>query len=312
MYKIKSPVLFIIFNRPDCTSKVFEEIKKGKPEKLYISADGPRDSNFMDFELCRRAKEVLKIDWDCQVKTLYQEKNLGCKKAVSTGIKWFFENELEGIILEDDCLPNQAFFRFCDLLLEKYRDDSRIVHISGTKINIDKEFGNATYYFSKYTNIWGWASWRRVWKHYDENLSLLDDFINEDIFQYVYERADIREFLTKSLQKTAVDEINTWDYQYAFLNFWNNGLCICPNFNLISNIGFNEDATHTTNPHHIYANLPHQSLDEIIHPRFFLPRLDADYLLLDREIPSRFQKNILIAKGIVKRILKYINGIIQP
>lgn len=294
MYKIKSPVLLLVFNRPDTTQLVFEQIRKGKPDKLYIAADGARDNKEGERQLCQQTRELFNIDWECEVKTLFREKNLGCKLAVSGGIKWFFENEQEGIVLEDDCLPNEEFFRFCDSLLEKYRLDSRIMHISGSKLTT-KKFGADTYYFSKLTNVWGWASWRRVWLHYDENLELLDEFVNQDLLKYVYAKNSVRKYLTNALTMTKSNYINTWDYQYAFLNFWNNGLSICPNYNMISNIGFNERGTHTNDIGHKHANLTLESFDEITHPKFFVPIIDADYSIFEME-------NISLATRVRKKL----------
>ncbi|MCF0058308.1 nucleotide-diphospho-sugar transferase [Dyadobacter sp. CY356] len=282
MYQIKSPVLLLVFNRPDTTQLVFEQIRKGKPDKLYIAADGARDNKDGEKELCQQTRELLNIDWDCEVKTLFRENNLGCKLAVSGGIKWFFENEEEGIVLEDDCLPNEDFFRFCDSLLEKYRFDTRIMHIGGTNL-LSKKFGTDTYYFSKFTNVWGWASWRRVWVNYDENLDKLDEFIKLDLLKYVYQKDTVRKYLTNAFIQTRNNYINTWDYQYAFLNFWNNGLSVCPNYNMITNIGFNERGTHTNEVDHKLANLPLESFDEITHPKFFVPIIDADYSIFEME-----------------------------
>lgn len=290
MYKIKSPVLLLIFNRPDTTQLVFEQIRKGKPDKLYIAADGPRENKEEEQILCNKTKDLLKIDWDCEVKTLYREHNLGCKMAPVGGIKWFFDNETEGIVLEDDCLPNEDFFRFCDTLLDKYRDDTRVVHISGSNLNINAKFGKDTYHFSKNTHVWGWASWRRVWANYDENLDLLDDFISQDLFKYVYPKKDIIQSIQNSLIKTKNDNADAWDYQYAFLNFWNNGLCICSNYNLISNIGFDNKGTHTQDKNHIYSKLPLESITEITHPQFFIPLLDADYNILQFVKPTLLQR----------------------
>jgi hypothetical protein len=282
MYQIKSPVLLLVFNRPDTTQLVFEQIRKGKPDKLYIAADGARDNKEGEKELCQQTRQLLNIDWDCEVKTLFREKNLGCKLAVSGGIKWFFENEEEGIVLEDDCLPNEDFFRFCDTLLEKYRLDTRIMHIGGTNL-VSKKFGTDTYYFSKFTNVWGWASWRRVWVNYDENLEKLDEFIKLDLLKYVYQKNTVRKYLINAFIQTRNNYINTWDYQYAFLNFWNNGLSVCPNYNMITNIGFNERGTHTNEADHKLANLPLESFDEMTHPKFFVPIIDADYSIFELE-----------------------------
>lgn len=188
MYKTISPVLFTIFNRPDTTQLVFEKIREFKPSKLYIAADGPRADREGEDALCRETRGVINVDWDCEVQYLYRSENLGCKLGMSGAIKWFFENEPEGIVLEDDCLPGEDFFRFCDTLLEKYRDDTRVAHIAGTRMTLNDKFGDATYYFSKYTHIWGWASWRRVWKNYDENLTMKDSFVQQDLFKYIYSK----------------------------------------------------------------------------------------------------------------------------
>jgi hypothetical protein len=165
----------MIFRRPDFTSRVFEQIRNVRPARLYIAADGPRSGREGEQQLCIETRAIIEqIDWDCELKTLFREKNLGCKMAISSAIDWFFEQEEEGIILEDDCLPNQSFFRFCDTMLEKYRNDDRIRHISGCNLQHGKKWGTASYYFSNLTHAWGWANWRRVWKDYDRDLKLYD------------------------------------------------------------------------------------------------------------------------------------------
>src|SRR5437868_1770003 len=152
---MKSPVLFLIFNRPDTTCQVFEQVRKARPGKLYIAADGPRSGNISDIELCRQARLVTqKVDWDCNVRTFFSDENKGCKAAVSTAINWFFDAEEEGVILEDDCLPSDTFFYFCDAMLERYRFDSRVSTITGTNLQDGKKWGTASYYFSQFSNIW--------------------------------------------------------------------------------------------------------------------------------------------------------------
>ena len=166
-----APVLFLIFNRPETTIQVFSAIKKAQPNRLYIAADGPRPEYPDEVNHCKIARTIAtNVDWDCEVKTLFRDQNLGCRLAVSQAIDWFFEQEPEGIILEDDCLPNQSFFWFCKELLEKYRNETRIMHIGGTNFQFGKNRTNYSYYFSRYAHIWGWASWRREWKYYDEKL----------------------------------------------------------------------------------------------------------------------------------------------
>ena len=165
LYQTKSAVLFVVFNRPDTTKRVFEAIRLAKPKRLYITTDGPRPNMPDDVQLCKQTREIVSVvDWDCEVKTLFREENAGCKNGVSAAINWFFDHEEEGIILEDDCLPANSFFKFCDTLLEKYRYDTRVRHITGCNLQFGKKWGDASYYFSNLTNGWGWASWRRAWR----------------------------------------------------------------------------------------------------------------------------------------------------
>ena len=167
-FSVNTPVLFLIFNRPETTEIVFSVIRKAEPPRLYVAADGPRPDYPNDAESCEIVRAIATdVNWDCKVKTLFRDQNLGCKLAASKAIDWFFEQELEGIILEDDCLPDQSFFWFCQELLGKYRDDTRIMHIGGTNFQFGKERTKYSYYFSRYAHVWGWASWRRAWKFYD-------------------------------------------------------------------------------------------------------------------------------------------------
>ena len=179
---IDTPLLFIIFNRPDVTLRVFNELKKQKPKYLFIAADGPRAGFEDDIDKCKRVREVVlnEIDWDCEVKTLFRDLNLGCGHAVSGAIDWFFENVEKGIILEDDCLPNKSFFYFCENLLESYKENDEVFAISGANFQ-DKKIGKASYFFSKYLYVWGWATWRRAWENYDFDLSGLENFKKEKI-----------------------------------------------------------------------------------------------------------------------------------
>ncbi len=165
---MRSPVLFLVFNRPDSTRKVFDAIRSARPPKLYITADGPRPDRPAEAKLCSEVRAIASaVDWPCEVKTLFRESNLGCKAGVSSGITWFFSHEDEGIILEDDVLPVPTFFNFCDEMLERYRDDARVSMISGCNLISNHFSPKQSYFFSRYNLIWGWATWRRAWQHYD-------------------------------------------------------------------------------------------------------------------------------------------------
>jgi hypothetical protein len=305
-YKTKSAVLFVIFNRPETTTRVFEQIRIAKPRRLYIAADAPR-ANFPDDELlCNQAREVIKnVDWDCKVETLLREANLGCKEGVSSAVTWFFDHEKEGIILEDDCLPANSFFKFCDTLLNRYRDDTRIRHITGCNLQQGKKWGNSSYYFSNRTHVWGWASWKRVWKDYDKDLKQYNsDDIKEKI-QNIYQDPIVVDCWVNIFKGLKENKINSWAYQLDFTNFFNNGLTIIPNSNLISNIGFGESATHTIDKESIYANIPVTEIDEITNPVFMLPEKEADLIVLNRDFDvaeKRRKQNLLRKK--IKRWFK--------
>lgn len=284
-YQTKSPVLFLVFNRPDTTLKVLNEIREARPSKLYIAADGPRGGNEQDIRLCKETLAVVSnIDWDCEVKTLFRKENLGCKNAISSAITWFFEQEEEGIILEDDCLPAKSFFYFCDQMLNRYRDDDRIRHITGTNMQLGQTWGDASYYFGLVTNVWGWASWRRVWKDYDKDLSKYDTAEAERQLGNIFEDEFLAAQWLSIFKKLKLKEIDTWDYQLTLINYFNHSLSVNPNVNLIQNIGFRPDATHTANPNATYARLPLQEITEITHPKYFLPEKQADYFTFNKEL----------------------------
>ncbi|RWY55788.1 nucleotide-diphospho-sugar transferase [Mucilaginibacter gilvus] len=283
-YQTKSAVLFIIFNRPGVTGQVFDKIKEARPPRLYIAADGARSNHDGETALCRETREVVgKIDWLCDVKTLFRTDNLGCKEAVSSAVTWFFQQEEEGIILEDDCLPANSFFEFCDELLELYRYDTRIRHITGCNLQQGKKWGAASYYFSNITHIWGWAGWRRVWKDYDKNLSRYSESEVKHQLENVFGHTMVVEAWVEIFKWVKAGEIDTWDYQYGFLNYFNNSLCIIPNQNLISNIGFGVSSTNTHNATDPNAAIPLEEMGSLTHPLYFLPEKQADFCTIDRD-----------------------------
>ena len=286
LYKVKSPILFLIFNRPDETLLVFNEIKKAQPIRLYIAADGPRKHSKDDFELCKQTLKILDlIDWECDVKTLIRNENLGCKIAVSSAITWFFANEEEGIILEDDCLPSTDFFKFCDEMLHFYRDDLKIAHIGGANFQQGIKRNEYSYYFSAFTYVWGWASWRRVWEKYDVNLEDLDYAMSKNFLSFLTNSPLYKHSLETTFKSVKGGAINTWDYQYLFLNVYKKQLAVVPNFNLISNIGFNKNATHTISDSN-FANLPFENLEfPIQHPTKKIANKVADNFTLKNITP---------------------------
>lgn len=240
---LKTPILFLVFNRTSTTKKVFAAIREAKPKQLFIAADGPREQKVGEEKKCREVRKITeKIDWPCKVKRLYSEKNLGCKLAVSGAIDWFFENVEEGIILEDDCLPNLSFFKFCEEMLEKYRGSKKIMHIGGNNFQLRDNHFNG-YYFSKYPHIWGWATWRKAWNRYNVNITDWPKY-KKLITEYNF---SLGEKLYWNIIFKAVyrNKINTWDYQWLYAIWKNKCICITPGVNLVENIGFGKTATHT-------------------------------------------------------------------
>lgn len=248
--KLKTAVLFLVYNRPSTTAKVFEAIRAAKPPRLYVAADGPRAVRVGESE---RAEEVRRIatavDWDCKVITLFRKENLGCRSAVSGAIDWFFEHEEAGIILEDDCLPCQSFFLFCELMLERYGKDDRIAQVSGfNSIPVTETSFNSTYVYSLYGSIWGWATWRNRWRDFTLDLKSSDD---AGLVHYVLQNLPKDEYPHRrrlQLDRVIHNQQEAWDYQWMFARMANSRLSIVPRTNLVVNIGFGEYATHTSEP----------------------------------------------------------------
>lgn len=241
--KLDIPVLMLVFNRPEETKKVFEAVRLARPSRLYVAADGPRVNRTGDAELSRQTRAIFEqVDWPCEVKCLYREQNLGCGPAVSQAITWFFEQEEMGIILEDDCLPSPEFFTFCEVMLNRYKEDERVMQVCGSNFQQGNKYGDASYYFSMFSFIWGWATWRRAWKHYRYDLSNVGSFKDIDWGMYTSHSGILR-YWRQTLMLSKKQVLNTWDYQWAFSILRNKGLSIVPNANLVTNIGINS-ATH--------------------------------------------------------------------
>ena len=272
----KTPVLLLIYNRPEKTQIVFDRIKVAKPKNLFVSADGPKKDKLDDIDKCTKTREILnQIDWDCEVKTNFNQENLGCRIGVSTGISWFFQHVNEGIILEDDCVPDLSFFRFCSILLKKYRDIDKVMHIGGANFQDGTRRGQASYYFSYYNHVWGWATWKRAWDLYDIDIKNYPQFITSDVFKSMFPDKKKQKYWIKYFSQVFNHKKDTWDYQWTFAIWQNQGLSIVPNLNLVSNIGFDENATHTI----LNSSLANRSIEDIgniIHPDSIMIDHNAD------------------------------------
>jgi hypothetical protein len=244
----ETPILFLVFNREDTTQKVFDAIRQLTPKYLFVAADGARKHKLGESEKCQRVRDIIKqIDWNCELKTLYRDENLGCKLAVSSAITWFFENVEQGIILEDDCLPDLSFFPYCEKLLGQYKDDTRIGHISGSNFLSGIIDNNLSYDFCSCPHIWGWATWRRVWQNYDVNFPFWEAQKEKRafLFQNKWEKIYFSSFIPDVLNSR--NGINTWDTQYWFTLRLQNQLAVYPAVNMVTNIGMGDlNATHTS------------------------------------------------------------------
>ncbi len=264
-----TPILFLVFNRPDTTARVFEQIRKMKPAHLYIAADGPRNDRHGEKEKTDEVRKIVlsEIDWECEVETLFRDENMGCGKAVSQAIDWFFENVEEGIILEDDTLPDLSFFNYCEELLNKYRQTDSIYIISGT--NHLTEFKNKyDYLFTTQAGIWGWATWKRAWEGYDFNIGDWNVQSNKDKIYNFFADDNSREYYIRMFDD-AYKGINviSWDYQWLYKRIKEGAIGIVPSKNLVENIGFGESATHTLNTENNLANLKiHKIKTPLSHP----------------------------------------------
>ena len=288
-YKVTSAVALLIFNRPDTTARVFEAIAKAKPSKLLVVADGPRPDRLGETDKCAQTRAIInRVDWDCEVITNFSPINLGCKKRVASGLDWIFEQVEEAIILEDDCLPEHSFFRFCDEMLERYRLNERVGMVSGGNLQFGQSRGNASYYFSRYTHIWGWATWRRAWKHYDRDMALWPSFCDEGWLDRVFASQGEREYWKNSFQWVYDGKLDTWDCSWTFAAITHGMLQVVPNVNLISNIGFGPEATHT-HVVGIHANMPTQPIVfPMEHPKFVLADEAADRYISNNQIAPSF------------------------
>ena len=295
-HALNTAVLFLVFNRLDATKQVFEAIRQAKPPRLYIAADGARANKEGEVDKTQAVRDYImqNIDWKCEVRTLFREENLGCKYAVSGAITWFFENEEQGIILEDDCLPSQSFFLFCEELLERYKDDMRVGQITGDNFQNGIKRGDGDYYFSVHNHIWGWATWRDRWKEYDVSLAGMEDV--EFLWQ-VFNDTDEKKYWEKIFYKMKNNQIDTWDYQWSFA-LWNvKMLTITPNINLVKNIGFGVDATHTKLETK-FSNLKTSNIIVSSHPRKVVRNYEADRYIFLLSKPS----------NVVVRIFKFFFG----
>ena len=285
---LDTPVALIVFNRPEMTERVFAEIARAQPRQLLVVADGPRPGRQGEAERCAATRSIVqRVDWKCDVSTNFSDVNLGCGRRVSSGISWVFEQVETAIILEDDCVPHPTFFRFCEEMLERYRDDERIMHVGANGFQLGQTRRPFSYFFSAHFPVWGWASWRRAWRHYDVTVPLwpklretawLGDILNDEKLVEHWRRLF-------DLAHASIDNVNTWDFQWTFACWAQNGLSVLPHRTLVSNIGYGADATHTRTASDPLGNLSTAEMAfPLAHPPYMVRDSEADRVFVDHVI----------------------------
>ncbi|PCI89507.1 hypothetical protein COB18_03800 [Candidatus Kaiserbacteria bacterium] len=292
MKKTNTPVLIIIFNRPEKVRALIEALSKVQPKYLYIAADGPRKNVPTDRARCAEAQKIATtLPWDCEVRTNFSDTNLGCDQAVPRGIDWFFEHVASGIILEDDCIPHPSFFSFCGELLERYKDNKKIMHISGNNFQDSHIRGDASYYFSLYTHSWGWATWSRAWRHFHPAIEGMTAYRKEKRIQKLPLSKNAQRFWMKHFLNR-----NHWDAFWQYTVWYKDGLSIIPQKNLVTNIGFDEEATHTEKEGPL-SNIPVYSITNITHPAEMRAAIQADEYTFMKVFYTPIWKRIVIKLG---------------
>lgn len=270
-------ITLIIYNRPDTTERVFNAIRQAKPDKLFVVADSPDKDDVKNAERCALVRQIVeKIDWNCQVYRNYADEHMGLDERISSGLSWVFEHVPDSIVLEDDCYPHPSFFPYCSELLDRYRDDERIMCVSGNSFQQDAGHGEFSYYFSRYFHCWGWASWARAWRHFDLSLSGWPEFRDGGGLESWFPNPEERRYWTDIMDMKYEQPGIKWDFGFLFACWAQSGLTVLPWVNLISNIGFSPQGSQAVSAYSGLANMPVRDIGEISHPPFVFRDERAD------------------------------------
>ena len=305
---MQTPVVLLIYNRPELTRRAMEPIRKARPRRLFVVADGPRREEPRDAEKCETARAAAtEIDWPCEVLIDCASENLGCARRVSSGLDWVFDRVEEAIVLEDDCVADPSFLAFCDQILSRYLRDTRVMAVAGNNFQSGKHRCAHDYYFSRYPHCWGWATWRRAWRHFDfdmEQWSELRD--NEFLNGMLMDRAATK-YWTRIFDDTRAGRIDSWAYRWTFACWAQNGLTVLPRANLVSNIGFGDEATHTVRMSR-FSCMPTSSLSFPLHHPRSLVRDDRADRYTERIMFSGTRRGLAYrsARFLARRLTKLV------
>lgn len=323
--QLETPVVLIVFQRPDLTAKLLEVVRQVRPSKLLVIADAPRANRAGEAEKCAAVRAIIdRIDWDCEVLKNYAEVNLGCGLRIATGLDWVFDRVEEAIILEDDCIPHPSFFYFCEELLEKYRHDPKVMTICGTKLNDNNAIGflssynplAPSYYFSQYFGTWGWATWRRAWQHFDFEMKRFPELLARDWFSQFFPNKREAGYWQRELEEV-YRKAHTWDYQWELACWLENGLHVIPKVNLIANIGSGISATHTQDCYGLGIDIPVRAMSfPLEHPQAVARDELADRFtqkaILAADRPSLIYRARRKLKNIFREKLLYRSNVQEP
>ncbi len=312
-----TPVLLIAWRRPHTLRQVINAMRPVAPTRLFVACDGPNPNRPGEAEKVAATRDLIEqeIDWPCQIERLYSDVNQGCSIGPIRAISWFFDQVEEGIILEDDCVPHPDFFSYCQTLLERYRFDTRVWCVSGNNFQKGQWRGDGSYYFGRIPLIWGWATWSRCWQHYDRDLGnwpLFRDsgFLNT-VFDDPVERSYWRNIWQRTYEKKVL--ITWWDYQWTFACVVNGGLTALPNRNLVRNVGFGDDATHTTGKG-VDTTIGY-GIDPHLHPSFLLRDSAADSYTFNQHFGGkwlRFPRSVIrIPRRAAGKAIRYVSSLIS-
>ena len=308
---MNTPVAIIIFNRPDKLRQLLKILSVVKPRELFVVADGPRDSVPEDKKKCQKTRELIEnLEWDCKIFKNYSEVNLGCGIRPATGISWVFEYVDKAIFLEDDCIPHPSFFRFCEELLEKYKENEKIYQICGNNLQMGRERTPYSYYFTRHNICWGWATWKRAWRNYDMKIKKWPLLKNTSWLLDILENKVAVQYWDKIFDKAYHPgrKIDFWDYQWRFTLWEHDGLAILPNKTLVHNIGFDESATHTFWSNHEYANMQYTEISfPLLHPPEVKINREAELFLIDSFLKHQRPQPVKQSRdGLLMRARRFI------
>jgi hypothetical protein len=296
---MKTPIVLIIYHRPKLTAKVINSLREVKPSKIFVVADGPK--NRFDEKLCQETRALIKlINWKCKIYKNYAHRNLGVRKRVVSGLDWVFSKVSRAIIIEDDLEIDKSFYKFCSEMLEKYKDEEKIISIAGNNFLFGKYNLTKSYLFSRYVYSTGWATWKRAWKLYDNTMTKWPSLRETSWLHDILGNRVMELYWKKIFDMTYAEKVDSWAYRWTYSSFLCNGLTITPKLDLVAHIGYGEQATHTKRRDRIAGMKTAKMNFPLIHPKKIIRNARAD-TIVERNI---YLNNIIIISLFIRSFLE--------